>query len=744
MTRFVPQWTAFNAGELSPLFDGRTDQDKYYVGCKTLRNMIPTLQGPAMRRGGSRFVGYTKNNGKVWLRPFEFSAEQSYVLEFGHQYIRFWVDRGQLLSGMTPYEIASPWTLAQLTSVDGGSTLRTVQSGDIMWITLVDGSSPPYRLQRMGATNWTLTQETFLRGPFEDINLTSTTTVQASATTGTGITLTASAGLFSPGLVGTSIFLESTDPARSPAWQPARSYAADAIVHYDGNVYQTTAGGTSGSYALVHKRGTSSDGGVSWTYLHSGWGIARITAYTSPTSVTADVVSTLPAEVTSGGLNGLTSTTRWAFASFSAVQGWPTCVAFFRDRLVYAKGRTLYMSVVGDYADFSKFDGPEITEETAVQLTVATDRVDNFRWIAPSRDLLCGTSRSELSIGEQTDQRVFSASNAQNTPQTEYGSRLIPPLRAGEAVLFVQRAGRKLRELKYSYEIDRYRAEDLTVLSDHILGPGLIDMDFALEEDATLWAVLKNGQMAALTYDRDRGVLGWTSQLLGGQSDTTAWGAAESVAVIPKPDNTRDDPWVAVRREINGSVVRCMEILEGPRLVESSGQSDGFYVDCGLTYEGAPTSVITGLNHLEGEEVQVCVDGSAHENRVVQSGQISLIRNGSTVHVGYGYPSILQTMRAEGGVNDGSGQTRRRSIAELFIRLHNTVGGSVGPSLDRLDALPFLDPSLPVGTAAPLFTGDKRVAFPAQYDTDGYVYVVQDQCLPMTVVSMTARMDVND
>ena len=85
--------TAFNAGEISPECYGRVDLDKYDNACKTLKNIIPLLHGPAVRRSGSEYIAPVKlPNYRTRLIPFEFSVEQSYMLEFGHQYIRFYMD----------------------------------------------------------------------------------------------------------------------------------------------------------------------------------------------------------------------------------------------------------------------------------------------------------------------------------------------------------------------------------------------------------------------------------------------------------------------------------------------------------------------------------------------------------------------------------------------------------------------------------------------------------------------------
>lgn len=754
MPRSAPIWNTFNAGELSPLIDGRTDQEKYFAGCKRLLNFIPTVQGPAARRGGTRYLGATKSNLRAWFLLFEFNQAQSYVLELTDLKMRFWVNRGQLLSGGVPYEINTPWAAADLISEEGTLALRSVQSADVMWAVHCAGAVRPQKLSRLGATNWVLTNVEFENGPFEDIDPDNPVTVTASGTTGT-ITLTASSPIFTSDDIGTSFYMEQKDAAGVKTWQVQTATAGGALRLYEGNYYLATGtGGTArtGAKPPVHTEGRVWDGpagtstdlaksdgdGVEWEYRHSGYGWVKITAIGGGgTTATATVVLNngrlqLPSSFTTGG------TKRWAKSAFSQARGWPTSVAFFRERLVYGKGRDLFFSVVGAYDDFSRLDGPDITKETAIKLTIASDKLDLIRWLTPSAALLIGTARNELSVQEQTTQQVFAADNVTSMPQTEYGSRLLEPIRVGNAVLFIQRAGRKLREMIYDYASDRYRAEDLTVLSEHIVDAGVIDMDFQQEADNVLWCVLADGTLSALTYDRQRGVVAWVPHIIGGPD-----AFVETVASISAPDNRRDDVWFVVRRTINGATVRYVEVLEDHRLAEVD-TADAFYGDAGITYDGASTKVIAGLDHLEGATVQVLADGSVHADCLVTAGQITLNRFVTKAQIGFDSPAQLQTMRADGGAQDGTSQTRSKSFGEVWARLHNTIGGLIGPSFDRLDPIPGLQPGSPVGTRPALYSGDRKIEFPADVGTDGYICVQSSPMLPMTLVALTARMEVND
>ena len=98
MARVAVQLTNFTGGELSPRLDGRNDLAKYSSGCKTLQNMVVYPHGSAARRPGTTFVAEVKTSSAFTrLIPFEFSTEQTYILEFGNNYIRFYKDSGAIL-----------------------------------------------------------------------------------------------------------------------------------------------------------------------------------------------------------------------------------------------------------------------------------------------------------------------------------------------------------------------------------------------------------------------------------------------------------------------------------------------------------------------------------------------------------------------------------------------------------------------------------------------------------------------
>lgn len=64
-------------------------------------------------------------------------------------------------------------------------------------------------------------------------------------------------------------------------WTTATSFAANSFCSYNGNYYQTTAGGTTGATAPTHTSGSVSDGGVTWTYYNGPYNEFRANTDTS-------------------------------------------------------------------------------------------------------------------------------------------------------------------------------------------------------------------------------------------------------------------------------------------------------------------------------------------------------------------------------------------------------------------------------------------------------------------------------
>lgn len=184
MPRATSYQFSFNAGEWSKSVSGRIDLTKRREALELSTNTIPLLQGAAARRPGTYFVAPAKtNSASLRLKRFEFSTTQAYILEFGANYIRFFTNRGQLLNGGAPYEVATTYAAGDL------ADLGFTQSADVLYIT--HPNHAPAKLERLGATNWALTVISFQDGPYLPQNISGSYVSSSAAWEGANATLTA-------------------------------------------------------------------------------------------------------------------------------------------------------------------------------------------------------------------------------------------------------------------------------------------------------------------------------------------------------------------------------------------------------------------------------------------------------------------------------------------------------------------------------------------------------------------------
>ena len=259
MAKASPAITSFNAGEFSPLMAARSDLKYYTNACKRLSNFVPTVQGPVRNRPGTKFAREIKDStSRTWLRRFIFSKTQAYIIEFGHLYARFYTNRGTIMAGATPYEIATPFTAASLTRSDGTFRLRFTQTGDVLYIAS-DGQFPVQKMIRLTTTTFSIAALETTGGPFLDINPDNPIVMYASAATG-AINITANAAIFTAARVGSLIFIEQKKADGIAAWEPGKAIALAGVRRSDGKNYQALNAATTGGVKPIHSSGSRFDG----------------------------------------------------------------------------------------------------------------------------------------------------------------------------------------------------------------------------------------------------------------------------------------------------------------------------------------------------------------------------------------------------------------------------------------------------------------------------------------------------
>lgn len=281
--------SSLTGGELSTSLHGRVDLARYQNSLKACRNFRVIPYGGAENRSGTRYIVNVKNHAaKVRLIPFQFSTEQTYVLEFGNLYVRVIKDGGQVVysSGPNvglPVEVVTPYTTAQL------PYLNFTQSADVM--TICHPSHAPRQLSRTAHDAWTLAEFEPKNGPFKGINTRPEIRISVSDFTGT-VTLTSASDVFSAANIGQTIYLEQL--GYGTPWEVTKAVDLGDIRRSDGKYYRALNAGTTGTLRPTHTENSWSDGAVEWEYLHSGFGIVEITGYTSAKVVTGRVIVRIP------------------------------------------------------------------------------------------------------------------------------------------------------------------------------------------------------------------------------------------------------------------------------------------------------------------------------------------------------------------------------------------------------------------------------------------------------------------
>lgn len=469
------------------------------------------------------------------------------------------------------YTVATPWPQDKLFD------LNYAQNKDIL--TIATDEYYPRDITRTAHDAWTLTQFDNQEGPFADVNGTATT-VYASAATGSGITITASANLFNANMVNELFYIEQRPDDTTQRWEVSKAQSINDVRRAGFHYYRATTAGTTGSYRPDWKEGSGNDGspGVNWEYMHSGFGIVRITGYSSPTSVTATVVNRLPDNVV--GAPG--ATTNWARAAWSFDYGYPQALAYHKNRYIFGGSRNFpnnfWMSGTALRTFFGK-SNPILDDEVIIG-TLDTVEVNALRHLLPFSELIALTSASEQLI-DGVDDALLATSPPTAKVQGYTGSSRLRPLIINDTAIFAEGTGNVVRTLRYNLDSDSFGGIDLTARSPHLFRRRqIVDWDYQRRPYSVVWTILDNGQLLGFTFMDEQKVYAWH------RHDTD--GKYETVSTLR--EGTENVVYFGVKRIVNGKTWRYIEKMASR---EYEDIEDAFFVDCGLTYDGRNTTATT-------------------------------------------------------------------------------------------------------------------------------------------------------
>ena len=229
-----------------------------------------------------------------------------------------------------------------------------------------------------------------------------------------------------------------------------------------------------------------------------------------------------------------------------------------------------------------------MADDDAIVYTIASNQVNAIRFLSPTRTLIIGTAGGEFAVYGGGDNDAITPTNIIIKKQSNYGGANVDAVPVANATLFLQRAKRKIRELAYNFDVDGYVAPDLTILAEHITEGGVTQMAYQEEPLSIIYAVREDGELVALTYQRDQQVVAWHRHIFGGAFGSDK-AVCESVAVIPT-DLDEYEVYVIIKRTINGATKRYVEVLNTFDFTETDNTTFNF-LDSQLNYDGVSSTL---------------------------------------------------------------------------------------------------------------------------------------------------------
>jgi hypothetical protein len=654
----VPPWyhakTNFTGGEWSDDLAGRFDLPQFHNASRRMTNWLVQPHGGTYTAPGTVQVAPVKNSSQDQvLIPFEFNAEQTYAVEMGHQYLRFYTQHGRIEGNaqtitdvvdsgglirvtcaghgyangdpvvirgvLGAWEANGDWAVEDVdtnefsltgSAFDGtyisGGTARSIYEipgqhteSNVREVRIAQNADTmylfhrdyhTYKLTRTGAATFSLTAEYWKIAPFGDTNETAITIIPNGTAINSNVTIVASAGLFT-----------SNDNDR----------------HY------RIANGV----VRIHTNGV----------INSTHANAVITK-TAVNAATAD----------------------WAPGEWSVTDGFPAAGIFYENRLVVGRVQTIYGTRSGEFNNFdmSVADNPSY----GWKYNLASKTANMIRWFAAEDLLIVGTSGRGFKVtgsdnGGITPLSVFAR------PQFRQGSAQIEPVETTSGVVFAQLGRRKLRRVTFDINADKFAATDMSLLANRLAreGNGPTQLTYQSEPNETVWMCRGDGILAAVCLLSDQNVNAWSRR--------TTNGLFTSVCAT-KTEND-DDVWVIAEREIGSKTTRFVEYFD-PEIS----------VDCAVktTFNSAVTNITSGLHHLEGADVVIVGDNAVYPTQQVIHGALSEPLDPSATQVVVGL--AMETPRIEfffphRDFNDGTTVGRNNKITGVTLRVNETRGLTV-------------------------------------------------------------------
>lgn len=549
MARVQTKKTTFSRGVVSEKMVERDDLEIYASGLADGANYVVDGRGGLEKRPGTMHIGMTKGNGFATLLPFAYSRTQAYSIEAGHNYFRFYTNYAQLMTGLTPFEIATPYTEALVEQIS------FAQSNDIMFLTAP--GTKYARLARTGPSTFALANFDTFDGPYLDMNPDPahllTVTVGPPTITATGF------APFTADMVGRWIRIRGPNTG-----SPDANELGDEFL----------------------------------------WEIYKITTFVSSTVVRVDAAAAGHA-ATADWRMGAFYTGNWP----DVVAMHMGRLAFAKDNRVWLSKPQDFNNFNPTYLDPEGGATGRVQPDSSISVVIDSGlsqqgAVTKVFWMKSQNfQLVLGTPVGIITIQSTSLGEALTAENAVVRAQDSRGASQTLPITVNESTIFAHTTGMRLQGTYYKDgAYDRLGAQDLSLAADTLITEPIRRLAWQDYPHGAVWIALLDGNYNALSLQPEEKVQGWMPQELGGEyinRGAIEHPHVEAVLNIPAPDGKRDDVWQIVKRTIDGQEVRYVEVGR-PYWKQGGDVREAWFLDSALRYDGnddlAKTVTVTGTD----------------------------------------------------------------------------------------------------------------------------------------------------
>lgn len=741
MAAIRPVITDFSAGELSPSLAGRVDLGIYYKGAKELYNMLPRPLGGVYKRPGTEFIGNTLSDAEARLIPFTVSPSLSFIIELTPLKLRLWSNDALVLDDSTgaAVSLTTEFTAGELFEIDYSQTYREIvlvhpnrepfrfryiSTVSANRITLEHGT-PSYTFNalsfdRDGTESWTCDELIDEIGQWIPYNISKTAGGTCDGQTALTITNTGDSVVITRASGGTKTY------ARGTSYTDVMAITASAVPFASENNYP----GVICHFADRLRMGST----INEPRTMYSSRVRNMQAFEQ-----YETVEYKKTEETDAGTRvNCTCTTTQSSELLTLVSPDPGAGIEGRqasgDNIPYgakvltSSGGTVVLDMPAlstkspssvYFSNWKDADIPEYTEVTETtqqigdangfRIALATEEDETIMWAAGTKDIYIGTASSEWVIAGGSSARTAEAQMV-----SRFGSAKVKARMVGGSLYFVQSGGKAVRV---------FGGPSISEHADHILSPGIVQLEFQQSPELCLYAVLADGTMARCSLT----------------SETPAWSliatrtgdSIESVAVIP--GSGRDYVYLTVLR---GSLRFIERLVQNDDLTFAGRK----YLDCSTYWTGTASASITGLERFSGMSVRVrYVAGGVEKTAdfyVTETGAITLAEAATKWLAGLAYTARVETYRLE---SPQGSEGIIKSIASVFLRLFRCGPYSIRyrPGQTTTETAPTGISGIPVNPGTGLsiypYTGPVEHTIASPWGPDQSIIIESTEPVPLGI-----------